>query len=73
MAKVPKVEEEKLIHSVKVSETNNRKLTALAGKLQAIREIKQTPNDAITYLFEISSGRCAISTENLSETKKSKG
>jgi hypothetical protein len=54
VAKAPKAEEvEKLTHSVKVSETNNRKLTALAGKLQAIREKKQTPNDAITYLFKI--------------------
>jgi hypothetical protein len=54
VAKAAKVEEaEKLKHSVKISETNNRKLTALAGKLQATREIKQTPNDAITYLFEI--------------------
>jgi hypothetical protein len=45
-------EEEKATHSIKISETNNRKLTALAGKLQAIREKKQIPNDAITYLFQ---------------------
>jgi len=54
VAKAAKVEEiEKLKCSIKISETNNRKLTALAGKLQSEREIKQTPNDAVTYLFEI--------------------
>jgi hypothetical protein len=62
VTEVPKVEEthaeeEKLTHTVKVTETNNRKLTALAGELQAIRETKQTPNDAITHLFEIKEGK----------------
>lgn len=49
--KVEKVE--KCTCSIKVTETNERKLTGLAGDLQSKRQTKQTPNDAITYLFEI--------------------
>lgn len=45
--------EEKLTHSIKVSIVNSQKLTAFAGELQMIRKVKQTPNDAITRLFEI--------------------
>jgi hypothetical protein len=38
--------------SVKVSEENHRRLTSLAGELQRVSGEHQTPNDAITYLFE---------------------
>lgn len=38
--------------TVKVSDKNHKRLFSLAGRLQEARGRKQTPNDAITYLFE---------------------
>lgn len=42
----------KLTQTVKVSEENFKRLWSLAGKLQEERGANQTPDDAITYLFE---------------------
>jgi len=42
----------KLTKSIRVSEFNYKRLFSLAGRLQEIRGKKQTPDDAITYLFE---------------------
>ncbi len=42
----------KLTHTVKVSEENSKRLWSLAGKLQAERSTNQSPDDAITYLFD---------------------
>lgn len=38
--------------SIKVSDENHRHLISLAGELQRVRGEHQTPNDAVTYLFE---------------------
>jgi len=38
--------------TIRVSEENYKRLWSLAGKLQEERETNQTPDDAITYLFE---------------------
>ena len=38
--------------TVKVSEENHKRLFSLAGKMQEAKGRKQTPNDAISYLFE---------------------
>lgn len=64
MAKVIKVIEvekvtkvAKVTHPIKVSEENRKRLYSLAGKLQEKRGRNQTPDDAITYLFENQKGK----------------
>lgn len=38
--------------TIKISEENSKRLYSLAGRLQEQRGKKQTPDNAITYLFE---------------------
>jgi hypothetical protein len=42
----------KLNNTIKVSEENFKRLWSLAGTLQEERGTNQTPDDAVTYLFE---------------------
>ncbi len=41
----------KLTRTIKVSEENSRRLWSLAGKLQQEKGVKQSPDDAISYLL----------------------
>jgi len=47
----------KVTKPIKVSEENCKRLFSLAGELQKARGKNQTPDDAITYLFENQKGR----------------
>lgn len=42
----------KVTKSIKVSDKNHKRLFSLAGRLQDKSGNNQTPDDAITYLFE---------------------